>query len=159
MPGLRPMMPTRMGFRGVISVPDWLHALQGRKRMGEAAAAQLIAWSGRDAQVRAKPARPVERRVRKRPANPPRIGNALPTPARRVQMRSFQLIGLESGQFEHLFNLTDSELEARNIRRLWADADFGFPCRICLEDARSGDELLLLPFQHQPAPGPYQASG
>ena len=74
-------------------------------------------------------------------------------------MRSFQLIGLESGQFEHLFDLTDPELEARNIRRLRADAEFGFPCRICLEDARSGDELLLLPFQHQPAPGPYQASG
>ncbi len=74
-------------------------------------------------------------------------------------MRSFQLIGLEPGQFEQLFDLPDSELNARNIRRVRADTDFGFPCRISLEDARCGDELLLLPFQHQPAASPYQASG
>ncbi len=74
-------------------------------------------------------------------------------------MRSFQLVGLDPGQFEHLFDLPDPELQARNIRRVLADADFGFPCRICLEDAQPGDELLLLPFQHQPAAGPYQASG
>lgn len=74
-------------------------------------------------------------------------------------MRSFRLIGLEPKQFGQLFDLSDSELKARNIRRVIADADFGFPCRVCLEDAQSGDELLLLPFQHQPAAGPYQASG
>jgi hypothetical protein len=74
-------------------------------------------------------------------------------------MRSFQLVGLDPGQFEHLFDLSDSELKARNVRRVRADADFGFPCRICLEDARPGNELLLLPFQHQQAASPYQASG
>lgn len=74
-------------------------------------------------------------------------------------MPSFQLVGLEPAQFEHLFELPDPELEARNIRRLRADADFGFPCRISLQDAAPGDELLLLPFQHQPAPGPYRSSG
>ncbi len=74
-------------------------------------------------------------------------------------MRSFRLIGLEPKQFGQFFDLSDSKLKARNIRRVRADADFGFPCRVCLEDAQSGDELLLLPFQHQPAAGPYQASG
>ena len=73
-------------------------------------------------------------------------------------MRPFQLIGLDPEQFGQLFDLSDSDLKARNIRRVRADADFGFPCRICLEDAQPGDELLLLPFQHQPAASPYQAS-
>jgi hypothetical protein len=35
----------------------------------------------------------------------------------------------------------------------------GLPCRVSLEDAELGDELLLLPYVHQPAASPYQASG
>ena len=74
-------------------------------------------------------------------------------------MRSFQLVGINPWQFESLFDCSDAELHARNIQRVRADADFGFPCRVCLEDARVGDELLLLSFQHQPAAGPYRATG
>jgi hypothetical protein len=74
-------------------------------------------------------------------------------------MGSFQLIGLSPQQFEPLFALSDADLRAMNVRRVHADADFGFPCRISLEDAQPGDELLLLAFQHQAAASPYQASG
>jgi len=74
-------------------------------------------------------------------------------------MPSFQLVGLDPAPFAHLFDLPDAELEVRDIRRVRADADTGFPCRVSLEDARLDDELLLLPFQHQPAAGPYRASG
>ena len=35
----------------------------------------------------------------------------------------------------------------------------GYPCRISLEDAEIGEELLLLPYQHQSASTPYAASG
>ena len=35
----------------------------------------------------------------------------------------------------------------------------GYPCRVGLADADAGDELLLLPFEHQPANSPYRASG
>ena len=34
-----------------------------------------------------------------------------------------------------------------------------YPCRISLEHAAPGDELLLLPFEHQAANSPYRASG
>ena len=35
----------------------------------------------------------------------------------------------------------------------------GFPCRVSLADAEIGEELVLLPFEHQPANSPYRASG
>ncbi len=76
----------------------------------------------------------------------------MPTP-------SFRLVGLPSEPFEPLFELSDAELARLNARRVVATEKPGFPCRIGLADAEVGDELLLLPFQHQPADSPYQASG
>ncbi len=40
-----------------------------------------------------------------------------------------------------------------------ADAHPGFPCRISLEDASIGEEVILLPFGHHQTNSPYQASG
>jgi Protein of unknown function (DUF1203) len=74
-------------------------------------------------------------------------------------MFSFQLIGLLPDQFTHLFSLSDGQLERLGIIRVVADSKPGFPCRISLEDAEPGDELLLLPYEHQPATTPYRASG
>ncbi len=75
-------------------------------------------------------------------------------------MTSFRLVGLAPDAFDPLFDLPDDELADRGVRRVVADADHGFPCRISLEDARAGDELLLLPFEHLPEPGtPYRATG
>src|SRR5690606_25559435 len=34
-----------------------------------------------------------------------------------------------------------------------------YPCRVSLADAEVGEELLLLPYEHQPADSPYRASG
>jgi len=72
---------------------------------------------------------------------------------------SFQIVGLSPAPFECLFSLPADELGARGIRRVRAGASPGYPCRISLEDANAGDELLLLPFEHQPANSPYRASG
>ncbi len=74
-------------------------------------------------------------------------------------MPSFQIVGLSPAPFETLFALAHDELAARGIRRVRAAADAGYPCRISLQDANAGDELLLLPFEHQPANSPYRASG
>ena len=74
-------------------------------------------------------------------------------------MTSFQLAGLDPQPFAELFHLSDDELSARAIRRVCATADVGFPCRISLEDARVGDELLLLCYRHQRADSPYRSSG
>jgi Protein of unknown function (DUF1203) len=72
---------------------------------------------------------------------------------------SFQLIGIDHQRFEPLFALTTPQLDELGAQRVFADESPGYPCRISLEDAAVGDELLLLPYQHQPAASPYRASG
>src|ERR1700719_1906271 len=74
-------------------------------------------------------------------------------------MTSFQIVGLPSEPFAPLFDLPDSELAACNVQRVVAAANPGYPCRVSLIDAEIGEELLLLPYEHQPARSPYRASG
>ena len=74
-------------------------------------------------------------------------------------MPSFQIVGLSPAPFEPLFALSADALAARGVRRVRAAAGSGYPCRVSLADADAGDELLLLPFEHQPANSPYRASG
>lgn len=74
-------------------------------------------------------------------------------------MASFQLSGLPMQAFAPLFSLSDAELSAINAQRVIADGNPGFPCRVSLVDADIGDELLLLPCEHQSAASPYRASG
>jgi hypothetical protein len=76
-----------------------------------------------------------------------------------VTPSSFQLVGLRAEPFESFFDLPDAQLQRQGIRRVVADAAHGFPCRIGLQDAPVGADLLLLPFEHQPAASPYRASG
>ena len=73
--------------------------------------------------------------------------------------QSFQLIGIGHEQFGPLFQLSDEHLKQHGaVRRMVTDSP-GYPCRISLEDANVGDELLLLHYVHQPAASPYHASG
>jgi len=72
---------------------------------------------------------------------------------------NYLLRGLEPALFEKLFDLDDGALAERGMRRVQSDAPVGFPCRISLEDAPVGEELLLLPFTHQDCATPYRASG
>ncbi|HET7649079.1 MAG TPA: DUF1203 domain-containing protein [Gammaproteobacteria bacterium] len=72
---------------------------------------------------------------------------------------SFVLTGLEYGQFEPLFSLSDSQLAELGARRVIATHRPGFPCRVSLEDAAIGEELLLLPYVHHDVASPYRASG
>lgn len=74
-------------------------------------------------------------------------------------MNSFRLIALPMEPFSHLFALSDTELSACNARRVFATTKPGYPCRVSLADADIGDELLLLPFEHQAANSPYRSSG
>jgi hypothetical protein len=77
----------------------------------------------------------------------------------RCAMHAFQLVGLAFEPFSSLFALSDAELLERNARRVFAETKPGYPCRVSLEDAEIGEELLLLPFEHQPASSPYKSSG
>ena len=74
-------------------------------------------------------------------------------------MASFRLHALESTQFAPLFELSDAELLDRGARRMQVDVHPGFPCRVSLDDAALGEEVLLLPFEHHAVDSPYRASG
>lgn len=71
---------------------------------------------------------------------------------------TFQIEALPEGLFAPLFALSDAALAARNARRTIAESDTGTPCRVSLEEASVGEEVLLLHYEHQPAPTPYRAS-
>ena len=73
--------------------------------------------------------------------------------------QSFQLLGIDHEPFEPLFLLSDEQLKEQGAVRRIATESPGYPCRISLEDASVGEELLLLPYVHQPAASPYRASG
>jgi Protein of unknown function (DUF1203) len=72
---------------------------------------------------------------------------------------SFQLVGIPFEPFAALFSLGRGELAEIDAQRVIATEKPGFPCRVSLADAEIGEELLLLPFAHQPASSPYKASG
>ena len=72
---------------------------------------------------------------------------------------SFRFIGLAPEPFAPLWSLDEAALAQRDIRRVIADSDRGFPCRISLQNAKAGETLLLLPYQHHDVAGPYRASG
>ena len=63
---------------------------------------------------------------------------------------NFRIRGLKARQFDHLFALSNAELaEHGAVRRI---ADGPRPCRISLSDAKPGDELILINYEHQPFP-------
>lgn len=74
-------------------------------------------------------------------------------------MAGFRIVALDDAPYAALFELDDADLRQHGAVRMTADEDFGYPCRVSLEDARTGDELLLLPFVHHAVDTPYRASG
>jgi hypothetical protein len=64
--------------------------------------------------------------------------------------------------FAAFFELPDADLLSLGMRRVLAphDPGIGYPCRISLEFARAGEELLLLNYRHLDMPStPYRAEG
>ena len=66
----------------------------------------------------------------------------------------FRIRGLPAEQFAPLFALPDEELAAQGaVRRI---ADGARPCRISLTDAKPGDELILVNYEHHAVHSPYR---
>jgi len=72
---------------------------------------------------------------------------------------TFQIVGLPHDLFAPWFELSDDALAARGAVRRRADVNPGYPCRVSLEDAEIGEELLLLPFEHHGVDSPYRSAG
>lgn len=72
---------------------------------------------------------------------------------------SFVIHGLDPAPFLPLFAVSDAELAARAIHRRVVDERPGFPCRVSLDDAALGEQVLLLPYRHHDVASPYRAEG
>lgn len=70
----------------------------------------------------------------------------------------FQLSALDVDRFKPLFGLGQEALDRAGVKRLVVDATPGFPCRVSLQDAEVGENVLLMNYQHQPRPTPFQSS-
>jgi hypothetical protein len=68
----------------------------------------------------------------------------------------YRISGLPAEPFQHLFALSDAELQRHGAVRRVAE-DSGYPCRISLTDAKAGDEVILVNYEHQDADTPYRS--
>ena len=71
---------------------------------------------------------------------------------------TYMIEGLAPDRFAPLFAMDDAGLAAINARRVTATADMGFPCRISLQDARAGEELILLHHVSHDVETPYRSA-
>lgn len=67
---------------------------------------------------------------------------------------SFRITGLPAEHFSHLFDLDDDALARHGaVRRI---ATGPSPCRVSLTDARPGDEVVLVNYEHHSVASPYR---
>jgi hypothetical protein len=71
---------------------------------------------------------------------------------------TYRIEGLSPEPFAPLFDLSDDALAAHRAVRVLADDDHGFPCRVSLQDARAGEELILLHHLSHDAETPYRSA-
>jgi len=69
---------------------------------------------------------------------------------------NFRISGLPAEPFRHLFALSDAELKRHGAIRRVAE-NSGYPCRVSLTDAKAGDEVILVNYEHQDADTPYRS--
>lgn len=71
---------------------------------------------------------------------------------------TYKITGLDPSQFAHLVGLSGEALAAHGAARMIADGRPSFPCRIQLDDAKSGEPLLLVNHVSHEGNNPYRAS-
>ena len=71
---------------------------------------------------------------------------------------TYRIAGLDPAEFAPLWAMDDDDLARHGARRITADADRGFPCRVTLDDAREGEPLLLVHHVHHDVAGPYRSA-
>lgn len=70
---------------------------------------------------------------------------------------TYRIEGLRRADFMPLFAMNDAELAAHNAVRVTADGP-GYPCRVSLEDAKAGEQLILLNYTSHDVATPYRSA-
>jgi hypothetical protein len=73
-------------------------------------------------------------------------------------MMTYRITGLNPANHAVLFAMTDAELSAINARRVIANSNHGFPCRVSLRDADEGDALILFHHVSHEVATPYRSA-
>jgi len=71
---------------------------------------------------------------------------------------SFRISGLDPREFTDYAAMTDAELARHRAKRCTATEYPGYPCRVTLDDAQPGEEVILLNYEHLPVDSPYRSS-
>lgn len=61
---------------------------------------------------------------------------------------NFRFKPLENSEFSNLFELDSLELEKIGSTKMIMDKFPGFPCRVSLQGAELGEEVILLSYKH-----------
>jgi hypothetical protein len=72
---------------------------------------------------------------------------------------NFIIKALPYSEFSDLFNLNDSDLIKIGAIRMKVDSKPGFPCRVSLQDAEIGEEVILINYEHHKTSSPYRSNG
>ncbi len=71
---------------------------------------------------------------------------------------TYRIRGLDPAGFAPLLAMTNDQLAGHRSVRVRADSDRGFPCRVTLEDAKSGESLILTHFVSHDVTTPYRTA-
>lgn len=71
---------------------------------------------------------------------------------------TYAINGLDPSSFAAMIGLDDAALAARGARRVVADADRGYPCRVTLDDAKAGESLILFHHVSHDVATPYRSA-
>jgi len=74
-------------------------------------------------------------------------------------VNNFRIVALDQVQFTSLFSLSESELNAKGMKKMIVDEFPGYPCRVSLTDAEIGEEVILLNYEHHNVNSPYRSNG
>ncbi len=74
-------------------------------------------------------------------------------------MPQFQVTAIPLEDVRHFLTMDDQALANAGMQRLTVDTHPGYPCRLSLEDAQVGEQVLAFSYCHHPAASPYRASG
>lgn len=72
---------------------------------------------------------------------------------------NFQVTNIQLKDIQTFLNAEEMNFENLNVKKMIVDEKPGYPCRLSLEDAEIGEEVLLLPYEHHKVNSPYQSSG
>ncbi len=71
---------------------------------------------------------------------------------------TFRISGLDPAPFAPFAAMSDEDLAAHRALRTTAKEYPGYPCRVTLDDAAPGEDVILLNFEHLPVDSPYRSS-